>query len=164
MKECKIPLEKKKYTIYYYDEKWEAFNYDQLNQRIEIAKPLIEKIFNKIDLNKSLKILDIGTGPGTISIALIDKYKALFPFYIYGIAPSSNSISRANEIVKQLKLEKKIFFKFSSFEEIPFPKNYFDVIISNAAYNLSITKIKAIDEIARVAKKDGKVIRVLITK
>jgi len=158
MKECKIPLRHKNYTISYYNEKWKVYDYNQLIQRIEVARPLIEKILTMINLEKSFKILDIGTGPGTLPIALVKKFNNTFPFYIYGIDPSSNSISRAKMITKQLKLEKILTFKLGSFEEIPFPQDFFDLITTNAAFNLSINKEKGIDEIKRVIKNNGIVI------
>ncbi len=158
MGENKEFLRHKNFTISYYDEKWKVYDYTQLIHRLEVAKPLIDRFLKLVNIKESFRILDIGTGPGTIPIALIKKFKDPFPFYIYGIDPSSYSISIAKKITMYLKLEKKLTFKLGSFEKIPFPRDFFDLITTNAAYNLSINKEKGIDEIKRVIKKNGQVI------
>lgn len=57
-----------------------------------------------------------------------------------------------------MNLQKRIALKIGSFEDIPFPENFFNLIPSNASFNLCINKIKAINEISRVIKNEGQVI------
>ena len=158
MKKSKIPIEKKKYVIDYYNKKWVSYDYDRLNKRIDVARPILEKITEKIEIKKFYNILDIGTGPGTIPMFLVKKMESTFPIKIFGIDPSLNSITTARKIVNSMNLDDRLFFELGSFEEIPFPNNFFDVIISNAAFNMSINKFDALNEIVRVVKKGGQII------
>ncbi len=158
MKECKTNQERKKFTIQFYDKKWITFDLEKLKARLENARPLLEKILAIIDIRNVFTILDIGTGPGTIPIAIIEKYHSHHSYQIYGIDPSQISISVATKIIKNLGLEKKIIYKIGSFEEIPFPNNFFDLIVSNASFNLCTNKVKAINEISRVSKEAGQII------
>ncbi|NVM02031.1 MAG: class I SAM-dependent methyltransferase [Candidatus Helarchaeota archaeon] len=156
MKDRNNSCKKTRYTIDYYNNKWEKYDYEKVKSRVQNFKPLSEKILNLINIQNSMKILDIGTGPGTIPIAIMDKFNK--NFNIYGIDPSPISISLAKKIMNKFGLQKGIKLKVGSFENIPFPENSFDLVISNASFNLCTDKIKAIDEISRVVKKPGQII------
>jgi len=153
-KSCKI----NKYTIDYYSNKWENFDIDKLKKRIQNFEPIIDCMLKDTMIEKPMNILDIGTGPGTLPIAIINKYNKKSNLKIYAIDPSSVSISIAIKLAKKFGYEDLVFFKKGKFEEIPFPNNFFDLIISNASFNLCVDKKKAIDEIKRVIKKQGMII------
>lgn len=158
MKECNDRCNVSKYTIEYYSNKWNTYDCNKIKTRIQNFNPYLEKILDMIEIKEKMCILDIGTGPGTIPIAIMEKYGNLSKVKIYGIDPSSVSISNSIKIVEELGLQSQIFFKMGSFEDIPFSDDYFDLIISNASFNLCTDKVKAIDEIIRVVKNSGKII------
>ena len=75
-----------------------------------------------------------------------------------GIDPSLSVIEHATLMTGKLNCEHFIQFREGAFEDIPFPDETFDIVISNASFNLFIEKERAIYEMSRVAKSGGKVI------
>jgi len=146
------------FTVDYYSRKWEKYNLEDLKNRIEIAKPILEPIILLIDTFQDCKILDIGTGPGTIPFAIIEMLKPKYKMQIVGIDPSSSVIQFANTMAKKLKKNDILHFEEGGFEKIPFPNNKFDVVISNASFNISTNKEDALNEMSRVVKYGGSVI------
>ncbi|HDS45980.1 MAG TPA: class I SAM-dependent methyltransferase [Methanomicrobia archaeon] len=98
---------------------------------IEIAKPLLEPIFDLIP-NKGGYILDTGTGPGTIPFAFIKMQNLKDDMRMVGTGPSQPAINFANQMAIKLEVEIFVNFRLRTFEDIPFPDNTFDVVISNA--------------------------------
>jgi ubiquinone/menaquinone biosynthesis C-methylase UbiE len=47
-------------------------------------------------------------------------------------------------------------FQESSAEQLPFPDNSFEVLISNGVFNLVVDKVKALGEVYRVLKPGGR--------
>ncbi len=84
----------------------------------------------KIYKNRSqkLKILDIGTGSGCLSISLANEY---VESTITAIDVSKQALKVAQKNIQKFNLEKKIKLKLTSIENI---KNKFDLIISNPPY------------------------------
>ncbi|MBN1502791.1 class I SAM-dependent methyltransferase [Candidatus Woesearchaeota archaeon] len=110
-----------------------AKSYNELHKEEQLNKLRIIK--NHIDIKKSDRLLDVGCGTG-ISFGL-------FNCNCYGIDPSK-------ELVKQYNGEAKI--TIAEAESIPYPDNFFDIIISvTAMHNFEDIK-KAIEEIRRVGK------------
>jgi len=101
--------------------------------------------------------LDIGTGPGTLPFAITDMIEPKAGIRIVGIDPSESAIENARKTAIELK-RTMVEFERGSFEEIPFPDAAFDLVISNASFNLSTEKEDAIREMGRVVKDEGKVI------
>ena len=126
MKERNNSCKLNKYTIDYYSNKWSSYDREKINKRIQNFKPYLEKVLNMIEIKEKTSILDIGTGPGTVPIALMDRLNNISNFKIYGIDPSPISISKAEKLVKNFDPHSKISFKLGRFENIPFPNNFFD--------------------------------------
>jgi ubiquinone/menaquinone biosynthesis C-methylase UbiE len=51
-----------------------------------------------------------------------------------------------------------IEFREGSAEELPFPDNSFDVVISNGVFNLVVDKARALVEVYRVLKPGGRLL------
>lgn len=88
-----------------------------------------------VDLDKELKVLDIGTGAGFPGIVL----KIFFPKLEITLLDSNNKkITFLNDVIKELKLT-KVTCIHSRAEELPKEyREYFDIVTSRAVANLRI--------------------------
>ncbi|KKQ94925.1 MAG: hypothetical protein UT66_C0004G0026 [candidate division CPR2 bacterium GW2011_GWC1_39_9] len=97
-------------------------------------------------LKSGQKVLDIGCGNGRF----LNYQEADINYY--GVDPSSKLL----EIAK--KKHQKAIFKKGDFLNLPFGDNFFDIVVSIAAYHHvpSVNlRIKALNDVKRVLKKDG---------
>lgn len=150
--------ELRRFTIEHYSDKWGRYNLDEVRKRIEIVTTILEPIKNTIKLPLKGYILDIGTGIGAVPFALMDMLKIENGIKIIGIDPSAPIINLATRMALGFKNENFIKFEQGTFEDIAFPDETFDIVISNASFNLSLEKEKAVSEMSRVVKNNGKVI------
>ena len=98
-------------------------------------------------------ILDIGCGAGvdTIIAALMAGPSGS----VTGIDLVPEMLERAKENAR-LAGALNVEFMEGSAEELPFPDNTFDVVISNGVFNLVVDKVKALGEVYRVLKPGGR--------
>lgn len=95
--------------------------------------------------NSNLKVLDLGSGTGVYlpHISLISKD-------VYGCDLSRVMLNRAKIKCPNVK------FAIASAENLPYPSNYFDVVFCfNSFYHFNNQR-KALKEISRVLKKEGR--------
>jgi ubiquinone/menaquinone biosynthesis C-methylase UbiE len=98
-------------------------------------------------------VLDVGCGAGVDTIIA-----AMMTTPIgnaIGIDVISNMLEKAKNNISMTELN-NISFQEASAEDMPFPKDHFDVVISNGAINLVLLKVKALSEIYRVLKPAGR--------
>jgi len=113
-------------------------------------------IVNELEGTNNLNVLDVGFGNGVLLNTLANKY----PNNYYGIDISKDMVKLASKINKNHKIE----LKLGNIKDIPFDDNLFDVIYtSNTVYFWQDTK-KAISEVKRVLKPNGKFINTLFSK
>jgi len=98
-------------------------------------------------------ILDIGCGAGvdTIIAARLTGPAGT----VTGIDLTPEMLSRARENARLLGVD-NVTFQESSAEQLPFPDNRFDVVISNGVLNLVVDKPRALREIHRLLKPGGR--------
>jgi arsenite methyltransferase len=98
-------------------------------------------------------LLDIGCGCGvdTLIAAIMvgPKGKAV------GIDLVPEMLVRARENLRKMSF-KNVTFQETSSEDLPFPDESFDVVLSNGVFNLIPDKAKALAEVLRVLKPQGR--------
>lgn len=99
--------------------------------------------------NSKIKILDIGCGPGTFTKPLAQK-----GFKLYGIDPVSEVI----KIAKQRTKNKNAEYQVGNIYKIPFPDNYFDIIICLGLFQTLDNARAALKEIRKKLKSNGMII------
>lgn len=109
-------------------------------------------IYTRIDKNKNLKVLDIGTGPGMFAVLM-----GRNPNYeVFAVDSSEGMLAQATQNAE--KFGAKVYFQFADALQLPFENETFDVIVTrNVTWNLQHPK-ETYQEWMRVLKKGGKII------
>ncbi len=104
-----------------------------VNKSVLVPRPetelLIEEALNYLPVNKSKKILDIGTGSGCIIISIMKERAKCIPTAI-DISHKALKVAKIN--AKMHHLENKI--KFINIDVDKFNSNKYDLILSNPPY------------------------------
>jgi len=124
-----------------------------------IPKPVIDSFlgvgnpFSLGPIDEGETVLDIGCGGG---------FDLIFAAIMVG---SKGNVTGIDVTPEMLELSKKnlqeasienVTLRQTNAEELPFPDNNFDVIISNGVFNLIPEKAKAFSEVFRVLKLNGR--------
>jgi arsenite methyltransferase len=104
-------------------------------------------------VHKGEAILDVGCGAGidTLFAAIMVGPTGK----VVGVDIVPEMLERARENLGKTHLG-NVSFQESSPEAMPFPDLFFDVVISNGAFNLIPDKAKALKEVLRVLKPSGR--------
>jgi ubiquinone/menaquinone biosynthesis C-methylase UbiE len=122
-----------------------------------IAITILNEINNK---NNTLKILDLGSGPGLIN----PEIKKLIPnSIIYSLDSSIEMLKNAQINTSELKNE-KINGILSNAEKIPLKSNSIDILVSRFSLTYWNNPNLAINEIKRILKPNGKLILEFLNK
>lgn len=112
------------------------------DDRFEVVVNTLEKLIG----TSRLKILDIGVGDGIYEKSLSSKgISAEF----YGVDISQQQLDRAKKV---LKVAKKVDLDEA---KLPFPDNFFDIVIVSEVLEHLIFPEKALSEAARILKPGG---------
>ncbi len=100
------------------------------------------------------KVLEVGCGTGALSI--LSKIAVGESGEVAGIDISPKMIAKAQQKAQRANLE--IDFKIASIGDLPFPGDYFDLVISSLMFHHLPVKVKqeGLKEIHRVLNKDGR--------
>jgi release factor glutamine methyltransferase len=107
-----------------------------VNESVLIPRPetelLVEKIINESDKSANLKILDIGSGSGNISLSIA---KNLPSSKIVSIDISENALAVANQNAELNSLQERVEFKlFDIMKDDLNSLGKYDLIVSNPPY------------------------------
>ena len=104
-------------------------------------------------VNKGEAVLDIGCGAGvdTLVAAIMVGSEG----GVVGLDLIPEMLNRARRNLEKTSL-KNVTLQEGSAEQLPFPDEAFDVIISNGVFNLIPDKEKALREVFRVLKSSGR--------
>ncbi|KAK3402312.1 S-adenosyl-L-methionine-dependent methyltransferase [Sordaria brevicollis] len=119
------------------------------------APHLLPHLASLLTTNPSLKLLDIGCGPGTISASLAQR---LLPSgHVLATDISDSVLERAKDhaLSQGLSVPDNISFQKASVYELPSPDGHFDVVHAHQVLCHLDSPVPAIREMLRVCKPGG---------
>lgn len=120
-------------------------------------------------LEPDFKVLDVGCGPGSITIDLAKNYLTKGGSVI-GVEPTEDVIKAANSLKQSSGADvDNVSFKIGSIYNLPFEDNTFDLVYAHQVVVHLADPIKALKELARITKpgkfvaiKDGDMDSIII--
>lgn len=111
-------------------------------------------LIDLVNLKNGDDVLEVGCGTG--SLAILAKEKVGTQSYVAGVDISEKMLDQA--IKKSKKYNLKIDFIKASIDQLPFPENKFDVVISSWMFHHlpELIKLNGLKEIKRVLKPGGR--------
>ena len=106
-------------------------------------------------LKSGMKVLDVGCGPGTITLGVAE---AVNPGTVVGIDPRSDFVDMGRKRGALSKHPGNISFQVGDSHRLDFPDETFDVVYSNTVIHFFLDPVLALKEQKRVTKKGGWVI------
>jgi len=110
-----------------------------------------DELIQKCQITKGTKILDVGCGVGQTATYIASKIGA----NVTGIDINPNMIQRSKERAKKEGVTNLTTFKEADAQELPFPDNTYDAVITESVTAFPHDKQKAVNEYARVTKPGG---------
>lgn len=110
-------------------------------------------IGEKLNLSKSMKILDAGCGRGVVSVYLAKK----FGCKIEGIDVLPFELKMAKILAKKSNVEDKINYHLMDYSDMKFKNDYFDAIYALETLSHSIDIIKTLKGFFRVLRPGGRI-------
>ena len=102
-------------------------------------------------LRESMKLLDCGCGPGSITC---DLARLLPAGHVTGIDREATQVDRAREHAANQGIT-NVDFKVAPIYELPFPDGSFDVVFAHAVFEHLSTPERALAEVHRVLRPGG---------
>lgn len=107
-------------------------------------------------LKPGFKVLDVGSGPGTITVDFAQRYLTKNGGFIIGIEPTQELIDQADAYIKEVAPEvKNVKFQLGSVYKIPFDNDTFDLVHAHQVLVHLQDPILALQEMKRVTKPGG---------
>ena len=132
----------------YPEEWWQDFPGALLESFCGVGNP-----FSLGPVNPGEMVLDLGCGAGfdtCVAARLVSPTGQ-----VVGVDVTPEMVHRAWELSAPLPF-RHLSFMVASAENLPFPEQFFDVVISNGVFNLVVEKNQAAAEIFRVLKPGGR--------
>jgi ubiquinone/menaquinone biosynthesis C-methylase UbiE len=99
------------------------------------------------------KVLDAGTGPGTLAREIALRQPQL---QVYGIDLSEDMIRLAREHAKREQLEERVHFAIGDVAHLPYPDHYFDLIVSTISMHHWYELEQPLRDLYRVLRPGGR--------
>ncbi len=106
-------------------------------------------------LKPGAKVLDVGCGPGTITLGVAEAIK---PGEVVGIEPVEDRVEVAREWAAQVSHPSNITYQVGDSHHLDFPDNTFDVVYSHTVLHFFLDPVMGLKEQKRVTKTGGWVI------
>ncbi len=124
-----------------------------LDEKFSFNADFLFAVVKEIGLKLSAKILDIGTGFGTMSIIL-----ALQGYHVITGEPEGHNWADWRENAKKISVEDLITFKFFRAEDLPFESRTFNALFCYTSLHHVSDKFTALKEFVRVTTDKGLII------
>lgn len=123
-----------------------------------IAVRLISRLYRRViaDMAPVLsegKVLDAGTGPGTLAREIARRQPGL---EVYGIDLSEDMIRLAREHAKREQLEERVHFAVGNVAHLPYPDQSFDLIVSTISMHHWYELEQPLRDLYRVLRPGGR--------
>jgi ubiquinone/menaquinone biosynthesis C-methylase UbiE len=105
-------------------------------------------------LRQGAKVLDVGCGPGTITLGVA---QAVASGEVVGIDLDEGSIKKAIELATEYQAS-NVSFSVMDTHSLEFPDSSFDIVFSHTALHSFVDPVRALTEEKRVTKNGGWVI------
>lgn len=114
---------------------------------------LSKRIGDLVSFNPSLHVLDVSSGKGTFACYYGEEYGCR----VTGIDINQKFVNISNQKALEKDLSDLVDFKVGDSTKLPFPDNYFDVVVNECAVGLTVINNprKVLDEMRRVTKPGG---------
>ncbi len=99
------------------------------------------------------KVLDAGTGPGTLAREIARRQPQL---QVYGIDLSEDMIRLAREHAKREQLEERVHFAIGDVAHLPYPDHYFDLVVSTISMHHWYELEQPLRDLYRVLRPGGR--------
>ena len=96
--------------------------------------------------------VDLGCGAGQLVMEMARKVPGL---HVTGVDLSEKMLADARQSAQQSGLEDRVDFRLGNVEQIPFPDQSLDLVISTASLHHWTDPLKVLDEVDRVLKPGG---------
>ena len=115
----------------------------------KILLPYHKILVDTISLPKNSRVLDLGTGPGTLPILIAERFSDA---HVIGIDLSEKMIEIATKNKKNSNADERIEFRIMNAAKLEFDNNSFDFIISTGSMHHWREPVAIINEIYRCLK------------
>jgi SAM-dependent methyltransferase len=102
-------------------------------------------------LRSGMELLDVGCGPGSITVGLAD---AVAPGRVVGVDLQSTQVERASALAAERGLT-NVRFETADIHHLPFPDGSLDVVFANAVLMHLMEPVVALRELRRVLRPTG---------
>ena len=134
-----------------------ANTYDIANRFISLGldQGWRKKTINELNPKENKFYLDIGTGTGDLAFELLSQSPNS---QVDAIDPSEKMLAVARDKSLNLGVSKRPRFQNADALNLPMPDNFFDGIVSGFCFRNIENRLKALEEMFRVLKKNGKIL------
>ena len=131
-----------------------ANTYDIANRFISLGldQGWRKKTINELNPKENKFYLDIGTGTGDLAFELLSQSPNS---QVDAIDPSEKMLAVARDKSLNLGVSKRPRFQNADALNLPMPDNFFDGIVSGFCFRNIENRLKALEEMFRVLKKNG---------
>jgi ubiquinone/menaquinone biosynthesis C-methylase UbiE len=117
---------------------------------LQYRQHYIENMIKRQNIPKNARILDVGCGPGELTVSLLKK-----GYDLWGVDISQRMIEEATKTIQENGFTEWNKGAVGDIEYLNFDDNFFDVVVAAGVIEYQKDDKKAFLEVNRVLKKDG---------